>query len=170
MNQLKTLNKILILIVSTSLLIIVPANAEESIRYKSTQEQVIKKNKWTTLEFNGKTSIQGNGNRSIFCYQFGMNTNNKKKPKYIKIRLSRIVSNKKDTTATNTYFLSSKPTNKFVASQCWVILTKYPVVVQVKISGGSDKYISDIRQFKMWTPGGNYPADFSDFIPEDTAS
>lgn len=56
-----------------------PANASDSIRYKSTEIQVIKKGKWTTLKFNGgKTAIQGNGKRSLFCYQAGIDTKGKK--------------------------------------------------------------------------------------------
>ena len=50
-----------------------PASAADSIRYKSTEIQVIPKGKWTTLKFNGgKTEIQGNGKRSLFCYQAGL--------------------------------------------------------------------------------------------------
>jgi DNA gyrase inhibitor GyrI len=41
-------------------------------------------------------------------------------------------------------------------------------VVQIRITGGSKTYNSDIRQFKMWTPNADYPQDFSDFIPETT--
>ena len=47
-----------------------PGNASDSIRYKSTENQVIPKGKWTTLKFkDGKKAIQGNGKRSLFCYQ-----------------------------------------------------------------------------------------------------
>lgn len=162
--------KILSILVIFSLFMFIPspANAESSIRYKSTSSQVIKKNKWTTLEFNGKKSIQGNGKRSLFCYQVGIDMSGKKKPSYIKIRLAREKSSGLDSTATNTYFIEYKPSSKFVGSNCWAILTKSPVVVQVRISGGSKTYNSDIRQFKMWTPDGDYPADFSDMIPETT--
>lgn len=168
MRRLTILSKIITIIFTLllSLIVVLPVNAEESIRYKSTNSQTIKKNKWVTLDFNGKKSISGNGNRSLFCYQAGINTKNKKKPKYIKVRLTRLTPGSNDTTATNTYFFTGKPGSKFVASQCWNILTKHPVVVQIKISGGSNTYTSDIRQFKMWTPGADYPGDFSDFIPE----
>ena len=146
-----------------------PANASDSIRYKSTEIQVIKKGKWTTLKFNGgKTAIQGNGKRSLFCYQAGIDTKGKKSPSYIKLRITRIVPGPNDPSATNTYFFTDKPGSEFVASNCWNIVTKYPVVVQIKITGGSKTYNSDIRQFKMWTPNGEYPEDFSDFIPETT--
>lgn len=143
------------------------AHASDSIRYKSTEIQTIPKGKWTTLKFKGgKTEIQGNGKRSLFCYQAGIDTNGKKKPKYIKLRITRIVPGPNDNSATNTYFFTGKPGSEFVASNCWNIVTKYPVVVQIRITGGSKTYNSDIRQFKMWTPNADYPQDFSDFIPE----
>ena len=146
-----------------------PANASsDSIRYKTESNQTIKRGKWTTINFNGKTAIQGNGKRSLFCYQVVLNTKGKKKPKYVKVRMVRVGSGKNDSTATNTYFFTSKPASKFVASQCWNIVTKHPVVLQVRISGGSSTYKTDISQFKMWTPNADYPQDFSDFIPETT--
>jgi hypothetical protein len=146
-----------------------PANASsDSIRYKTESNQTIKRGKWTTINFNGKTAIQGNGKRSLFCYQVVLNTNGKKKPKYVKVRMVRVKPGKDDSTATNTYFFTSKPGSKFVASQCWNIVTKHPVVLQVRVSGGSESYKTDISQFKMWTPNAEYPSDFSDFIPETT--
>jgi hypothetical protein len=146
-----------------------PANASsDSIRYKTESNQTIKRGKWTTLNFNGKTAIQGNGKRSLFCYQVVIDTKGKKKPKYVKVRMTRVKPGKDDSTATNTYFFTSKPESKFVASQCWNIVTKHPVVLQVRISGGSSSYKTDISQFKMWTPNAEYPSDFSDFIPETT--
>ena len=162
--------KFIILFCSISLLVSgsTPTNASDSIRYKTTKDQTIKRNNWTTLNFNGKTSIKGNGERSLFCYQVVIKTNGKKKPKYVKVRLARAKSGKDDNTATNTYFFNSKPSKRFVASQCWTILTNQPVVVQVRITGGSSSYKTDISQFKMWTPNADYPQDFSDFIPETT--
>jgi hypothetical protein len=162
--------KLIAIICSISLFFLssTPANAADSIRYKTEQNQTIKKGKWTTIKFNGKTSIQGNGKRSLFCYQVVLNTEGKKKPKYVKVRMTRLKPGKDDSTATNTYFFTSKPDKKFVASQCWNIVTKHPVVLQVRISGGSNSYTTDISQFKMWTPGADYPSDFSDFIPEVT--
>jgi hypothetical protein len=137
----------------------------DTIRYKSTQGQLIKKDKWTTLNFNGKTTIKGNGKRSLFCYQVALNMKGKKKPKYVKVRLARVKPGKNDTTATNIYPVTSKP-GTWVGSQCWTILTKHPVVVQIRITGGSKVYRSNVRQFKMWTPGADYPADFSDMMPQ----
>jgi hypothetical protein len=160
--------KILSALIATSLLIftVTPVNASsDSVRYKTEKNQTIKKGKWTTINFNGKTAIQGNGKRSLFCYQVVLDTKGKKKPKYVKVRMVRVGSGKNDSTATNTYFFTSKPGSKFVASQCWNIVTKHPVVLQVRISGGSKTYQTDIAQFKMWTPNADYPADFSDFIP-----
>lgn len=161
--------KILVAIVATTSLSLVTAtsvNAEESIRYKSAKNQVIKNNKWTTLDFKGNNALQGNGQRSLFCYQFGMNTPGKK-VNNVKIRLARLKS-PLDTTATNTFYVPSMPAAELVFSNCWEIETNTAVVVQVKISGKNKKYVSDMRQFKMWTPGADYPADFSDFIPVGT--
>lgn len=144
----------------------IPTSADESIRYKSTKNQTIKSNKWTTLDFKGNNALKGNGSRSLFCYQAGIDMNGKKKPKYVKLRLARLKSGKDDTTATNYFAIPSKPSSKLVFSNCWEIETNSPVVVQIRITGGSKTYNSDIRQFKMWTPGADYPADFSDMIPD----
>jgi hypothetical protein len=144
-----------------------PAVADDTVRYKSTQGQIIKKNTWTTLNFNGKTTIKGNGKRSLFCYQVALEMKGKKKPKYVKVRFTRVKPGKNDTTATNIYPVTSKPGKEWVGSQCWTITTKYPVAVQVRITGGSNVYVSDVRQFKMWTPGADYPADFSDMMPQE---
>lgn len=141
-------------------------NAQDTIRYKSTQNQIIKKDKWVTLDFNGKQAIKGNGERSLFCYQAAIKMNGKKKPKYIKLRLVRQKSKGIDSTATNIYPVIEKPSSTWVGSNCWTIYTNSPVVVQIRITGGSKSYTSDVRQFKMWTPGADYPTDFSDFIPE----
>lgn len=146
----------------------IPANAEESIRKKAEFSQTIKRDKWVTLNFKGQDHIKGNGNRSLFCYQAAVKTKGKKKPKFIKIRLARLGSNGINSTATNTFPVTGKPNKIWVNSGCWVIETNSPVVVQIRITGGSKTYVSDMRQFKMWTPGADYPADFSDFIPEGT--
>lgn len=167
MKTLKTITAI-VATVALSLVTAVPTIAEESIRYKSTKTQSIKHNKWTTLEFKGNNALKGNGQRSLFCYQVGIDTKGKKKPKYVKVRLARLKAGKDDTTATNYFAVPSKPSSELVFSNCWEIETNSPVVVQIRITGGSKTYKSDIRQFKMWTPGANYPADFSDFIPQAT--
>ena len=166
MKTLKTITAI-VAAIALSLVTIIPVNAEESVRYKSTKVQKIKHNKWTTLEFKGDNALRGNGNRSLFCYQAGLNMHGKKKPKYVKLRLARLKS-PLDTTATTTFYIDSKPSSELVFSNCWEIETNSPVIVQIRITGGSKYYTSDIRQFKMWTPGADYPADFSDFIPTAT--
>lgn len=145
-----------------------PANAEESIRKKAEFSQTIKKDRWVTLKFKGNSHLKGNGNRSLFCYQSSIKMKGKKKPKYVKLRLVRLKSGSNDSTATNTYYVGSKPKSTLVFSNCWVIETNSPVIVQIRITGGSNTYVSDMRQFKMWTPGADYPADFSDFIPQGT--
>jgi hypothetical protein len=165
------LKAILSIVLSFSLLsFATPAQAGESIRYKSDSIQTIKKDKWVTLNFNGKKSIKGNGERSLFCYMAAVKMKGKKKPKYIKLRLVREKSKGGDSTATNIYPVTKKPGSTWVGSNCWAIKTGSPVVVQIRITGGSKTYQSDMRQFKMWTPGADYPADFSDFIPEGAIS
>jgi len=154
--------------IALSLVTAVPVSAEESIRKKATHKQSVKTGKWVTLDFKGKDYIKGNGNRSLFCYQTALKMKGKKKPKYVKLRLTRLGANGNNTTATHTYFVSSKPKSTLVFSNCWMIKTGSKVVVQVRVTGGSKSYVSDMRQFKMWTPGGNYPADFSDYIIEGT--
>jgi hypothetical protein len=167
MNIYKTIVACIIafaLILSTS----ITANAEESVRKKADFNQSIKKDRWVTLKFKGNSHLKGNGNRSLFCYQSAIKMKGKKKPKYVKLRLVRLKGGNNDSTATNTYYVGSKPKSTLVFSNCWVIKTNSPVVVQIRITGGSKSYTSDMRQFKMWTPGADYPADFSDFIPEGT--
>jgi hypothetical protein len=167
MNIYKTIVACIIafaLILSTS----VTANAEESVRKKAEFNQYIKKDRWVTLKFKGNSHLKGNGNRSLFCYQSAIKMKGKKKPKYVKLRLVRLKGGNNDSTATNTYYVRSKPKSTLVFSNCWVIKTNSPVVVQIRITGGSNSYTSNMRQFKMWTPGANYPADFSDFIPQGT--
>jgi hypothetical protein len=167
MNIYKTIVACIIafaLILSTS----VTANAEESVRKKADFNQSIKKDTWVTLKFKGNSHLKGNGNRSLFCYQSSVKMKGKKKPKYVKLRLVRLKGGSNDSTATNTYYVGSKPNKTLVFSNCWVIETNSPVVVQIRITGGSKSYTSDMRQFKMWTPGADYPADFSDFILEGT--
>ena len=154
--------------ISLALTTVVPANAEEAVRKKATFNQSIKTGRWVTLDFKGNDYLKGNGNRSLFCYQAGIDTKGKAKPKMIKMRLARLKPGRDNTTATSTYYIGSKPKKELVFSNCWAIETLSNVVVQIKITGGSKAYNSDIRQFKMWTPGANYPADFSDFIPEGT--
>lgn len=156
--------------IALSLVTAVPSNAKttDSIRYKATFSQSIKHNKWVTLNFKGKDYIKGNGNRSLVCYQVVLNTKGKKKPKYVKVRITRLKSGKNDTTATNYYTVKTKPNKKFTASSCWEIETKYKIVAQVWISGGSKYYTSRMRQFKIWTPGAKYPADFSSLLPTAT--
>lgn len=163
------ISKILVAIVATTSLSLVTAtsaNADESIRYKSAVNQTIKNSKWTTLKFKGNNSIKGNGARSLFCYQVGINTPGKK-IRSVKVRLARL-KKPLDTTATNTFYVGTLPQSELVFSNCWEIETNSAVIVQIKINGGNKKYVSDMRQFKMWTPGANYPADFSDFIPVGT--
>ena len=163
------LKAILSIVLSFTLLsFAIPAQAGDSIRYKSDSIQTIKKDKWVTLNFNGKQTIKGNGNKSLFCYMAAVKMNGKKKPKYIKLRLVRDKGKVQDSTATNIYPVTSKPGSTWVGSNCWMINTNSPVKVQIRITGGSKTYQSDMRQFKMWTPGADYPADFSDFIPEGT--
>ena len=126
----------------------IPASASDSIRYKSTEIQVIPKGKWTTLRFNGgKTEIQGNGKRSLFCYQAGIDTKGKKSPSYIKLRITRIVPGPNDPSATNTYFFTEKPGSEFVASNSLVRNCTFDANITaagVATTKAADKIITNI--------------------------
>ena len=136
-------------------------NTTSSKRYKDTSVQTIRANKWQDLTFNGKAkTIKGNGNKSLWCIQANVSMKGKN-PSYVKMRFSRHLPNgKRDTTGTSTWVIGNNGMKAFYESTCWVFNSKYPVSAQIKVMGKSKYYYSDMRQFKMWTPGANYPDDF----------
>lgn len=136
-------------------------NLNSSKRFKDTSVQKIKANKWQTLKFNGEgKTIKGNGNRSLWCIQTNVIMNGKN-PDYIKLRFVRhLPDGTKDTTGTSTFVIGDNNMNVFYESTCWEFNSKYPVSAQIKVMGNKKYYYSDMRQFKMWTPGADYPEDF----------
>jgi hypothetical protein len=136
-------------------------NVNSAKRYKDTSIQKIKSNKWQDLTFNGKAkTIKGNGNRSLWCIQANVLFQGKN-PSYVKMRFSRHLPNgKRDTTGTSTWVVGKTGMKTFYESTCWVFNSKYPVSAQIKVMGKRKYYYSDMRQFKMWTPGADYPEDF----------
>lgn len=136
-------------------------NVNSSIRYKDESVQRLKANKWQTLKFDGKgKKIKGNGNRSLWCIQANVNVEGKA-PQYVKLRFVRHLPNgKKDTTGTSTWVVGKTGMNVFYESTCWEFKSNYPVSAQIKVMGKSKYYYSSMRQFKMWTPGADYPEDF----------
>ena len=139
----------------------IPAESKEIVQWKSTETQWIKGNKWTTLDFNGKSKIKKlDKNRALYCTQVGFHFTKANKPKYVKVRFARILPDgSKDTTGTNTWVLGKNAPLAWHGSTCWSISTKHPVTVQVKV-GGSKKYESHLRQFKAWSPSSSLPEDF----------
>ena len=148
-------------------------NLNSSKRYKDASTQKLKANKWQTLKFDGKPkTIKGNGNRSLWCIQANVSTKGKN-PDYVKLRFVRhLPSGAKDTTGTSTWVVGENGMTAFYESTCWEFNSKYPVSAQIKVVGKSKYYYSDMRQFKMWTPGADYPEDFpvnvADPFPTET--
>jgi hypothetical protein len=122
------------------------ANAKKSGLCKSEKNQSAT-GKWQT--FSGCKPFALNGKRSLFFAQLHINCT--KRPKYVKIRLARLLPNgKKDTTGTNTWSFTKETTKDWQGSIWWESKTKYPMVAQFKVIGG--KCYSDQRQFKWWQP------------------
>ena len=82
-------------------------------------------------------------------------------PTYLKLRFARHLPNGTlDTTGTNTWVIGKNFTGAtFHASVCWTMDTKYSVTAQVKLVGGASSYVSNLRQFKAWSPPYELPAD-----------
>lgn len=151
---------VLVFFVFSTTLLTTPTNAKSKNVWKSTSIQIIPRGKWTTLEFDkNNNKMNPYGSRSIYCTQVHL-TFGKSKPKYVKLRLARVLpSGKLDTTGTNTWVLGKNSPNKWQGANCWIINPKHPVVAQVKYVGGSKSVKSSLRQFKSWNP--NSPLDDS---------
>jgi hypothetical protein len=145
------------------------ALAKDKVQWKSTNPQWIQANKWTTLDFNGKSAItKVSRNRALYCAQLGLKYD--KPPRYIKMRFARLLPNgTKDTTATNTWVMGKNSPGTFHGSLCWSISTKYPVTIETKI-GGTGKYQSHLRQFKAWSPSSDIPEDMMNFSTSQESS
>jgi hypothetical protein len=89
------------------------------------------------------------GDRSLFFVQLHINC--EKRPKYVKLRLARLLPNgKRDTTGTTTFSFTKDTTKDWQGTMWWEAKTNYPIVAQYKVVGG--KCYSDQRQFKWWQP------------------
>ena len=103
--------------------------------------------KWQN--FGGCEPFALGGDRSLFFAQLHINC--KKRPKYVKIRLARLLPNgKKDTTGTTTFSFTKDTTKDWQGTMWWQAKTDRPIVAQYKVVGG--KCYSDQRQFKWWQP------------------
>ena len=155
--------KRLFLLILVLCLSITPANAapNNTVMWQSYENQSIKTGKWVTMKFKkDRTDIVKKGNgRTLYCSKVHLNFTGKKKSRYVKIRLARVLPNGKlDTTGTTTWTLGKSAPKKWQGSMCWSIDTDYPVRAQVKI-GGSGSYTSTLRQFKAWSPEAEFPVD-----------
>lgn len=129
-----------------------PVNAKSTNVWKSTSNQEISRGKWTTLKFGKRSAMDPFGTRSLYCTQVHL-TFGKSKPKYVKVRIARVLpSGKLDTTGTNTWVLGKNSPRKWQGATCWAINPDTPVIAQVKYGGGPKKVISPLRQFKSWNP------------------
>jgi hypothetical protein len=122
------------------------ATAKKSGLCKSEKDQRVT-GKWQT--FAGCEPFALGGDRSLFFAQLHINCT--KRPKYVKIRLARLLPNgKRNTTGTTTFSFTKNTTRDWQGSMWWESKTKYPIVAQYKVVGG--KCYSDQRQFKWWQP------------------
>jgi hypothetical protein len=103
--------------------------------------------KWQTFK-NCDPFVLG-GERSLFFVQLHINC--EKRPKYVKLRLARLLPDgSKDTTGTTTFSFTDETTKDWQGTMWWESKTTYPIVAQYKVVGG--KCYSDERQFKWWQP------------------
>jgi hypothetical protein len=103
--------------------------------------------KWQT--FSGIEPFKLNGERSLFFAQLHLTCT--KPPKYVKIRIARLLPNgKRDTTGTTTWVLGKGTPKTWQGTTYWQLTTKNPIIAQYKVSGG--KCYSPERQLKWWQP------------------
>lgn len=103
--------------------------------------------KWQTFK-NCDPFVLG-GERALFFVQLHINC--EKRPKYVKLRLARLLPNgKRDTTGTTTFSFTKDTTKDWQGTMWWEAKTNHPIVAQYKVVGG--KCYSDQRQFKWWQP------------------
>ena len=125
----------------------VVAMAKNAKHCKAEGNQSIKDKKWIT--FAGCDPFVLGGDRALFFAQLHLTCT--KRPRYVKIRLARLLPNgKKDTTGTNTWVLGANAPLIWEGTTYWESKTKYPIVAQFKVRGG--KCYSDERQIKYWQP------------------
>ena len=122
------------------------AAAKKSGLCKNTDSQSYKAGKWTT--FAGCEPFVIGGDRSMFFAQLRLKCT--KRPKYVKMRLARQTPEGLNTTGTNTWVMGKNAPLNWSGTMWWESKTKYPIVAQFKVVGGS--CVSQERQFKWWTP------------------
>lgn len=111
-------------------------------------------NKWTTLTFDEGSAMPARSGRALYSVQVRIDCKGKTKPRYVKIRLSRILPDgSRDTTGTNTWVWSKRGPSVFYASHLWQIKSTHPTEAQIRIVGGTCKTVTT-RQFKLWQPNG----------------
>jgi hypothetical protein len=121
--------------------------AKKSGLCKNENTQNYKTSKWTT--FRGCEPFALGGDRSLFFAQLHLTCT--KPPKYVKIRIARLLPNgKRDTTGTTTWVLGKGTPKTWQGATYWELKTDHPVVAQFKVGGG--KCYSNQRQFKWWQP------------------
>jgi hypothetical protein len=124
----------------------VVAKAKESGLQKSEDHQKAS-GKWQT--FKGIDPFVLDGDRSLFFAQLHLTCT--KIPKYVKIRIARLLENgKRDTTGTTTWVLGKGTPKTWQGTTYWELKTKHPIVAQFKVGGGN--CYSPERQFKWWQP------------------
>lgn len=135
-----------------------PSQATGINVWKTEKNQTITRGKWTTLKFGDRTAMDPIGTtRTLYCSQVHFDFG-KKKPKYVKLRLGRVLpGGKLDTTGTNTWVVGKNAPQLWQGSICWPINTDYPMVLQVKYGGGDKTEVVTQRQFKGWNPGVDIP-------------
>jgi hypothetical protein len=88
--------------------------------------------KWQT--FAGCEPFALGGDRSLFFVQLHINCT--KRPKYVKLRLARLLPNgKRDTTGTTTFSFTPETTKDWQGTMWWESKTTYPIVAQYKVKG-----------------------------------
>ena len=123
----------------------------EAPQWKTETPQTIGNN-WTTLVFDEGTAMPARAGRALYSVQVRIDCTGKTKPKYLKIRLSRMLPDgSRDTTGTNTWVWTKRGPSVFYASHLWQIKANHPTEAQIRIVGGSCKTVTT-RQFKIWQP------------------
>ena len=103
--------------------------------------------KWQTFK-NCDPFVLG-GERALFFVQLHINC--EKRPKYVKLRLARLLPNgKRDSTGTTTFSFTKDTTTDWQGTMWWEAKTNHPIVAQYKVVGG--KCDSDQRMFQFWHP------------------
>jgi hypothetical protein len=143
---------IVAVLVAASLVAASTARAStESPQWKTERPQAVG-GKWTTLTFDEGSAMPARTGRALYSVQVRIDCTGKTKPKYIKIRLSRIKPDgSRDTTGTNTWVWTKRGPNVFYASHLWQIKATHPTEAQIRIVGGNCKTVTT-RQFKLWQP------------------